>query len=96
MDFEFDSQEELFERVKPALEAKKVELNRLGFKNVKIKEIWDYLVLYKWSHSQDLMLSDIVSDILHIDNKRFNYYLRSKKTRRGRSDKNGRKKQEEK
>ena len=86
MDFEFDSQEELFHRVKPALEAKKVELNRLGVINVKSKDIWDYLVLAKWSLCQDLMLSDVVSDILHIDIKKFNSYLRIKKTRRGRSD----------
>ncbi len=71
-----------------------MELNRLGLKSVKIKDIWDYLVLYKWSHSQDLMLSDIVSDILHIDNRRFGYYLRERKTRRGRSDKNERKQEE--
>lgn len=95
MDFEFNSKEELYKRVKPALEAKKVELNRLGIKRVKIEDIWDYLVLIKWSHSRELMLSDIVSDILHLDNKRFNSYLRAKKTRRGRSEVNERRKKQE-
>ena len=96
MDFEFNSQEELFKRVKPALEAKRVELNRLGVKKVKIKDIWDYLVDVKWSSGRELMLSDVVSDILHLDNKRFNSYLRERKTRRGRSDENERRKKQEK
>ena len=96
MDFEFNSQEELFKRVKPALEAKRVELNRLGVKNVKVKDIWDYLIDVKWSSGRELMLSDVVSDILHLDNKRFNTYLRVRKTRRGRSDENERRKKQEK
>ncbi len=96
MDFEFNSQEELFKRVKPALEAKKVELNRLGVRNVKIEDIWNYLINVKWSSGRDLMLSDVVSDILHVDNKRFNSYLIVRKTRRGRSDKNERRKKQEK
>ena len=94
MDFEFNSQEELFKRVKPALEAKKVELNRLGVRNVKIEDIWNYLINVKWSSGRDLMLSDVVSDILHVDNKKISSYLREKNTRRGRSEKNEKRRKE--
>ena len=79
MDISFNTQEELFIRVKPALNAKLQELRRLNYKNVTEKNIWDYLSINKWSKSKDLALSDIVSDIIHLDNKRLESYLEKNK-----------------
>lgn len=79
MDFEFHSQEELFQRVRPALHAKEIELHRLGYLDINIGDIWKYLVESKWKSAKGLMLSDIVSDILHIDCKKIDNYLRNEK-----------------
>lgn len=65
MDYEFDSQEDLYKRVKPALNAKLNEFKRLGYKDVYIKDIWNYLIVRVWPFSKNLMLCDIVSDILY-------------------------------
>ena len=84
MDFEFNSQEELFKRVKPALNAKVMELHRLGYSYITIDDIWNYLVETKWKKGKDLMLSDIVSNIIHVENNKLDEYLKGKltKTRR--------------
>ncbi len=88
MDLEFKTQQELYKRVKPALEAKRIELERLGISKITREDIWSYLKEVKWQNSENLMLSDVVSDILHLDNKRISSYMRKKKTRRGRSEEN--------
>lgn len=84
MDFNFNSKEELFDRVRPALNAKVQELHRLGYSYITIQDVWNYLIQEKWLKAKDLMLSDIVSDILHVDNKNVDEYLKGKltKTRR--------------
>ena len=66
MNYEFQSQKDLFKRVRPALSSKCSELNRLGFKNIKEFDIWNYLILKKWKFATGLMLSDIVSDIMNL------------------------------
>lgn len=78
MDYEFSSKEELFQRVKPALNAKVGELHRFGYTYINQMDVWNYLIENIWIKSKDLMLSDIVSDILHTDNKKIDAYLKSK------------------
>ena len=80
MDYEFSSKEELFQRVKPALNAKVGELHRFGYTYINQMDVWNYLIENIWIKSKDLMLSDIVSDILHTDNKKIDSYLKSKIT----------------
>ena len=80
MDYEFSSKEELFQRVKPALNAKVGELHRFGYTYINQMDVWNYLIENKWIKSKDLMLSDIVNDILHTDNKKIDAYLKSKIT----------------
>lgn len=84
MDIKFNSQEELYDRVKPALNAKLQELHRLGFSYITIDDIWNYLKESKWKNGKDLTLSDIVSNIIHVDNKMLDEFLKGKlsKTRR--------------
>ena len=80
MDYEFSSKEELFQRVKPALNAKVGELHRFGYTYINQIDVWNYLIENIWIKSKDLMLSDIVNDILHTDNKKIDTYLKSKIT----------------
>ena len=78
MDFEFRTQEELYERVKPALHAKIEELKRLNYPNITELDIWYYLTETKWKKSKNLMLSDIVSDIIRVDNEKLELYVKNK------------------
>ncbi len=76
MDIEFQSQEELYQRVKPALRAKEMELRRLGFPYIKEHDIWEYLKTSQWSKAKDLTLADIVHDILHLNNQKIDLYVK--------------------
>ena len=78
MDYEFSSKEELYKRVGPALRAKVCELQRLGYSYIQETDVWNYLIENKWSMSRNLMLSDIVNDILHIENEKIDNYLKDK------------------
>lgn len=73
---EFNSIEELYIRVYPALSAKKMELERLGFFDIKERDIWSYLSKNVFPKMKDLTLADIVSEILHVDNNILNQYIR--------------------
>lgn len=85
MELNFTSQKELFDHVKPALNAKKEELHRLGYPYITINDIWNYLAEKKWKNGKDLALSDIVSDIIHADNRKIEEYLKGKLTKTRRS-----------
>ena len=78
MDFTFNSKEELYKMIEPALDAKKSELNRLGYRYIHKNDIWNYLISTKWTKAHDLELSDIVSDILNCDNKLLDKYLKER------------------
>ncbi len=79
MEYDFKTKEELYIRVRPALHAKLEEFRRLNYPNIKEEDIWNYLSEIKWSKSNNLALSDIVSDIIHLDVKILNNYLSEKK-----------------
>lgn len=73
---QFDSKEELYERVLPALRTKKDEFSRLGYSYIKEEDIWNYLVISSWQDAHELMLSDVVSDIMHVPLKEVDNYLK--------------------
>ena len=85
MEMEFSSQEALYQRVQPALKAKLAELHRLGYSYIQLIDIWKYLIDNKWKKSKDLTLSDIVDDILHVDNRKLDEYLKGTFVRKRRS-----------
>lgn len=60
---EFNSLEELYRRVYPALKIKTNESNN----TITEKDIWDYLTYTKWKNGVDLTLASIVDDILKCD-----------------------------
>ena len=78
MDLEFNSLEELYNRLRPALNVKMSELEANGYGYLKQEDIWNYLKEKKWRNSHDLMLSDMVSDILNSDNALIDDYFKEK------------------
>ena len=78
MEVEFDSLEELYNRLKPALITKRNEMNRNGYKYIKIEDIWNYLKEIKWKKSKDLSLYEMVSDVLNVDDLLIDNYLKQK------------------
>ena len=77
-DIKFNSLQELYERLLPAMEAKIFELNNNGVKYITVDDIWTYLKKYKWVNSRDLTLSECVDDILNTSIEDYKKYMRSK------------------
>lgn len=71
MDYEFNSKEELYERVLPALKIKVKEIKRLGNSKITCLEVWNHLIETNWKSGNNLMLLDIVNDILCLDSNKF-------------------------
>lgn len=78
MDMEFNSQKELYDRLKPALNTKMTELKENSYGYLKIEDIWNYLKESKWRSSHNLVLSEMVSDILNSDNELIDAYFKDK------------------
>ena len=84
MDVTFNSLEELYQRIKPALFTKKQEMKRNGFLYIKEEDIWNYLKEGKWRNSINMTLSDMTNDILNADENLIDSYLKNKLNRRNR------------
>ncbi len=78
MDVEFNSLQELYNRIKPALITKQNEMKRDGYPYIKIEDIWNFFKEVKWKKATDLELYDMVSDILNTDNGIIDNYLKQK------------------
>lgn len=78
MDIGFNSLNELYERLRPALTTKVGEMHRNGYKYIKEEDIWNYLKEVKWQKSIDLGLFQMVSDVLNTDDATIDYYLKEK------------------
>ena len=85
MDIKFETLEELYKRIKPALITKKNEMHRDGYIYIKEEDIWNYLKEIKWKDAKDLSLYDMTSDILNTDNIIIDYYLKEKLNLRNRN-----------
>jgi hypothetical protein len=75
MDIEFNSLKELYDRIKPALTSKRIEMKKYGFYHVKEADIWNYLTSKKWQTSKDLSLSEMVNDIFNSNPDDINNYV---------------------
>lgn len=84
MDIEFNNLKELYDRVYPALKSKVRELKKNNIDYINEIDIWNALVQNKWKKDKDLLLCNIVDDILNIDNKIIDNYVRDilKETKR--------------
>ena len=84
MTLEFNSLEELYQRLKPALQTKKEEMHRNGYIYIKEEDIWNYLKEIKWLESNNLALYQMVSDVLNVDDEKIDSYLKEKLNMRNR------------
>ena len=73
---EFNSEEELYTRLKPALQTKKAECHRNKFDYISESDIWNYLKHSTWINAVDLDLSTMVSDILNSDTYRIDKFVK--------------------
>ena len=78
MDIEFNSAEELYERLLPALRSKVADLKRDGYNYLTADDVWNYLKENKQRNSNNLALYEMVSDILNSDNVIIDEYFKDK------------------
>ncbi len=75
---EFNNLEDLYKRIKPALETKKREMKRNGYSYIKVEDIWNYLKEIKWKNARNLLLYEMVNDVLNMDELEIDAYLKQK------------------
>lgn len=78
MENKFNSQTELFNKLRPAIRTKKHELIRNGIKFVKETDIWEYNKEYNWRQATGLTLAGMVNDILNTSDKNYEKYALKK------------------
>ena len=74
----FNSLEELYYRLLPALKTKVDEFKLSGIYYINEKDIWEYLKKHKWSMCKNLTLSECVDDILNTSDLDYKKYLKTK------------------
>ena len=77
-DLVFKSEEELYDRIKPALRSKKKMLLKKGAKRITEKDIWDFMNNNVWVNSNGLELCDMVDEILNAEDMLFIEYYHNK------------------
>ena len=63
----YSSQFELYQALLPVFNVKIRLLRYNNYNDVTNNDIWKYLSINKWKHSQNLTISEIVNDIILID-----------------------------
>ena len=76
--YEYRSQEELYKGLIPAINVKLKLLKNSEYDYITKEDIWNFLKETKWKNSIDLTLGEMVNDIIHIDNKDIDIYLKDK------------------
>ena len=77
-DIKFNSLEQLYNRLLPAMKTKVDELKLVGINYITELDIWNYLKNNKWNKSKDLTLSECVDDILNTSEKEYKKYIKEK------------------
>lgn len=74
---EYQSLKELYDDLKYAFN---VKLRLIGeeYKYIKIIDIWDYLRINKWSKAKGLTISEMINDIIDVDIKKVDEYVKEK------------------
>ncbi len=78
IDLGINNKIDLYKRLLPALKCKIRELEKYHIKNVRNEDIWNYLLKSKWGNVTGLSLSEMVDDILNLDNDGLKEFLKSK------------------
>lgn len=76
--YEYKSQRELYEGLIPAINVKLRMLKNSEYQYITKEDIWNFLKETKWKNSIDLTLGEMVNDIIHIENKDIDIYLKDK------------------
>jgi len=77
-EIKFNSLEDLYNRLKPALRSKIKELHSLDKVYINEIDIFEYLTDSKWENSNNLTLDQMVDDILYVDNNAIDEYVQKK------------------
>jgi hypothetical protein len=85
MDLEFETIEDLYRRLIPALRTKRREMRRNGYPYIKEEDIWNYLKEVKWVRARNLLLYEMVNDVLGASEEQIDGYLKEKLNRRNRT-----------
>ena len=75
MELGINSKSELYKRLIPALNCKVRELNRDHIDYIKNFDVWNYLLKTKWENDKGLDLSQMVDDILNLNNEELKKYV---------------------
>lgn len=76
----FKTIDELYNTILPALKSKLDDLHYQGYVLINEKDIWNYLIDNKWTHSHDLELSNIIDDIFISDGYEISSYARARRS----------------
>ena len=76
---EIKSLKELYLLLKPAFMVKRRLLKYSYCSYVLDKDIWEYLSIEKWKKKKNLTISEMVDDIINLDNIKIHMYLCNKK-----------------
>lgn len=71
----FNSLEELYKRVTPALNSKIKDLRRIGINYIHKEDIWNYLKINCWCKKTNLTLGEMVNDIMTLSNTQIEDYV---------------------
>ena len=77
-DFGINNKIELFKRLTPAFNCKIRELNRKNIDYIKKEDIWNFLLKTRWENVKGLDLSQMVDDILNLNNSDLEKYIDEK------------------
>lgn len=77
-EIKFNSLEDLYNRLKPALRSKIKELRKLEKKYIQEIDIFEYLTDTKWENSNNLTLDQMVDDILYVSNDKIDEYVQKR------------------
>ena len=69
---EFNSKEELYQKLLPVFDVKKRLLSITTYRNISINDIWSYLSINVWRHMKNLTIEKIVNDIIIFDPSKIN------------------------
>ncbi len=76
MNIKFNTEEELYNKLLPAIKTKKSEIRRTGLNYILEEDIWNALKLNKWQYKTNLSLDEMADDILNTDNDFFDSYVK--------------------
>ena len=82
---DFETLEQVYHRLKPALYTKKVEMQRRGITYIQEQDIWNYLQEVRWKRTSGLTIADMVNDILNTNDYDIESYLKEKLNMQDRS-----------